>query len=41
MHWEYWNNGLITKVVDDGGATKEYWENGVPVKIEQNCDDEN
>ena len=41
MHWEYWNNGLITKVVDDGGATKEYWENGVPVKIERNCDDEN
>ncbi len=41
MHWEYWNNGLITKVIDDGGATKEYWENGVPVKIEQNCDDEN
>ena len=41
MHWEYWNNGLIKKVVDGGGATKEYWENGVPVKIERNDDDEN
>ena len=26
-HWEYWDNGLITKVVDDGGDTVEYWEN--------------
>lgn len=41
LHWEYWNNGLITKVVDDGGATKEYWQNGVPVKIDRNCSDEN
>ena len=36
MHWEYWENGLITKVVDAGGDTEEYWENGVPVKIERN-----
>lgn len=35
-HWEFWNNGLITKVVDDGGDTAEYWENGVPVRIERN-----
>ena len=33
-HWEYWNHGLITKVVADGGDTEEYWENGVPVRIE-------
>lgn len=36
MHWEYWENGLIKEVVDEGGDTKEYWENGVPVKIERN-----
>ena len=35
-HWEYWNHGLITKVVADGGDTEEYWENGVPVRIETN-----
>ena len=23
-HWEYWNHGLITKVVADGGDTEEY-----------------
>lgn len=33
-HWEFWKDGLIEKVVDDGGRTVEYWENGVPVKIE-------
>ncbi len=36
MHWEYWKNGLIEKVVDAGGDTEEYWENGVPVRIERN-----
>ena len=36
MHWEYWQNGLITKVVDEGGDTEEYWEDGVPVRIERN-----
>ncbi|MCR5252577.1 MAG: hypothetical protein K6C98_02555 [Treponema sp.] len=41
MHWEYWNNGLITKVVDDGGNTNEFWENGFPVRIENNLSDEN
>lgn len=35
-HWEYWKDGLITKVVTDGGDTEEYWENGVPVRIETN-----
>ena len=35
-HWEYWENGLIKKVVADGGDTEEYWENGVPVRIETN-----
>jgi len=35
-HWEMWDNGLITKVVADGGDTEEYWENGVPVRIETN-----
>ena len=35
-HWEYWNLGLIVKVVSDGGDTEEYWENGVPVRIETN-----
>ena len=35
-HWEYWNHGLLTKVVSDGGDTEEYWENGVPVRIETN-----
>ena len=35
-HWEYWENGLIKKVVDAGGDTCEYWENGVPVRIENN-----
>lgn len=35
-HWELWNQGLIEKVVADGGDTEEYWENGVPVRIETN-----
>ena len=35
-HWEMWNQGLIEKVVADGGDTEEYWENGVPVRIETN-----
>ena len=38
-HWEYWENGLIKQVVDDGGNTKEYWENGVPVRIDRNLSD--
>lgn len=33
-HWEYWHNGMITKVVDKGGDTEEIWENGVPISIE-------
>ena len=36
MHWEYRENGLITKVVDAGGDTEEIWESGVPVRIERN-----
>ena len=36
-HSEYWENGLIKEVVDEGGETKEYWENGVPVRIDTNC----
>ncbi len=36
MHWEYWNNGLITKVVDKGGEIEELWKNGVPVEIKRN-----
>lgn len=39
MHWEFWENGLIKEVYDDGGDTKEIWENGVPVKIERNLSD--
>lgn len=35
-HWEYWDNGLIKKVVDAGGDTEEIWENGVPICIERN-----
>ena len=35
-HWEYWEKGLIKKVVADGGDTEEYWEDGVPVRIETN-----
>lgn len=35
-HWEYWENGLIRKVVDEGGDTQEYWEGGVPVRIDRN-----
>ena len=35
-HWEYWEKGLIKKVVADGGDTEEYWENGVPIRIETN-----
>lgn len=35
-HWEYWDRGLITKVISDYGDTEEYWEDGVPVKIETN-----
>lgn len=35
-HQEYWKDGLITKVVTDGGDTEEYWEDGVPVRIETN-----
>lgn len=36
MHWEYWKNGFIEKVVDAGGDTEEYWEKGVPIRIERN-----
>ena len=36
MHWEYWREGLIEKVVDAGGDTEELWKDGVPVKIERN-----
>lgn len=36
MHWEYWENGFIRKIVDGGGDTEEHWENGVPVRIEKN-----
>jgi len=36
MHWEYWEHGLIKRVVDAGGDTEELWENGVPVSIEKN-----
>ena len=35
-HWEYWDKGVIKKVVANGGDTEEYWENGVPVRIENN-----
>lgn len=35
-HWEYWDAGLLLKVVSDGGDTQEIWENGVPVCIETN-----
>lgn len=35
-HWEYWDKGLIVKVVADGGDIEEYWENGIPVRIESN-----
>ena len=35
-HWEIWENGLIKKVMADGGDTEEFWENGVPVRIETN-----
>ena len=33
MHWEYWNNGVIEKVVDQGGDVEEVWKDGVPVSI--------
>ena len=33
---QYWEKGLIKKVVADGGDTEEYWEEGVPVRIETN-----
>jgi len=36
MHWEYWSNGIITKVVDNGGDTEEVWENGFPVRVDKN-----
>ena len=32
-HWEYWENGLITKVVDVGKKYIEHWNDGVPVHI--------
>ena len=35
-HIEYWNNGLITKVIDYVQEIEESWENGVPVKIIEN-----
>ena len=35
-HWEIWENGVLKKVVADGGDTEEYWENCVPVRIETN-----
>ena len=35
-HWEFWNQGLLQKVVADGGDTEEYWKNGLPVRIDTN-----
>lgn len=35
-HWEYWEHGLIKKVVDKMGDTEEYWKDGTPYKIETN-----
>ncbi len=33
-HQEFWNKGLIEKVIADGGKTVEFWKDGVPFKIE-------
>ena len=35
-HWEYWEKGMLVKVVDNDGDVEEYWEYGVPVRIERN-----
>lgn len=39
-HWEFWKNGLVDRVYDDGGNTVEYWEDGIPVSIEKNRSDQ-
>ena len=35
-HWEYWDKGMIVRIVDNDGDTEEFWEYGVPVRIERN-----
>ncbi len=35
MHWEYWNMGVIEKVVDVEKNVEELWENGIPIKIQK------
>ena len=32
-HWEIWENGVLKKVVADGGDTEKYLKNGVPVRL--------
>lgn len=34
MHWEYWKDGLIEKVIGDGGDIVETWKDGVPIEIQ-------
>lgn len=32
-HVEFWNNGMLKKVISNNGEIIEEWEKGVPVKI--------
>lgn len=33
-HWEYWEHGIIKKIVDLNLNQVEFWENGIPVNFE-------
>lgn len=34
-HWEYWQHGLIKKIVDKTSGTVEWWNEGFPVNYEK------
>lgn len=34
-HWEWWNNGLLEKVIDNDAGVEELWKDGVPISISE------
>jgi hypothetical protein len=39
-HWEWWNNGLLEKVIDNDAGVEEIWKDGVPISISERTDTE-
>lgn len=35
-HQEFWDHGMLKKIIDYNLDLIEYWENGLPVRIEKN-----